>query len=313
VWKPMDRALVLFFILGIFVHSSLAQGGKDKTTVEIDDFACGLTSSGESFSAWQDLSIIPVKFSEKNKEGTILDAYFASDFLVERKTFTISNEKKPLFYKIDGDWSEAIDAKEFLKIFKKEFWLVSYIPTQNNVVCQAFQFRDWRALEASFGQDYEEIRNGSILGTVHDPAFFKNIRVAPFSFVSIEDEKALWLFVLVVNGSSNPFQSKTITLENGLTYNRRGRSRDGFDIEVTDYGSFELGPKIVFETAEYKFPRFRWGNYSLGNVKVRSKLVDRVYFEKNMTNFQWLCFYDYQTGKILRLAEMMPEISSVVK
>lgn len=264
---------------------------------------------------YENLSIIPIKFLSKSKNNETLTGLFVNPMVADfrRFEFKLTPEKKDekgLFFQVDGEWEEEIGRKVFLKKFKNDFWLVMYlVNNRENIICEAHQFKDWEALRASYAQG-----KGSHL--VDIPKFWENLKVKLVYFYNLDavkkdsggllDDGAYWVSVVPTDGLHLPEDEAPVKLEGGKLVNRITKFPDGTEVRIVDHGIFLISDDSVFHTLELKnpkLPRVKLANIELGMLKIRSRPVDKKYFVENLKNSAWLCFYDSENYKLLRVVE----------
>lgn len=305
MWRLVNYSLFFLCLLGFpganpsFSQENNGQKDKNKTAASI----CGLNT--DLLETWQSMSVIPVQFIEKNKENTILKGVFSSKLFHQSMTFTLAPEVKSSFYMIDDDWEEEVDQKKFFKNFKKDGWLLVYLPSRDNAICEAHQFKNWPSIEASFGED-----PNSVVKSVHDIAFWRRLKGKPIMFVEVAQNQAYWLFVSVTDEPPKN-EDEYVNLKNGMRARKKLRGGNGVYGEILDHGAFTISSGCVFHRIETKVPRVKIGGYSLlGSARSRPVPVDRSYFVDRITQSYWLCFYDEETSNLIRVIEMITDESA---
>lgn len=270
-----------------------------------------------SLAFFDNISQIPIKFLNRRKDTEVLVGQFASPTVLSYKQleFNLSPEKKNeknLFFMVDGEWEEEVGRKIFLKKFKNDFWLTSYITVgQENVICEAHQFKNWESLRVSYAQ-------GSKSYSVDTTEFWQNVRTKLVYFYKLDemnkisggvvDDGAYWLFVVPTGGIRSESDNIPVKLEDGRLVNKISMFADGTEVRMVDNGIFLFDDKTIFHTTEIKIsklPRVRLANMEFGMLKVRSKPVEKKYFVDNLLNGSWLCFYDKENHKLLRVVEVI--------
>lgn len=297
MWRLINFLLVLLCLLGRASPYLLAQTDimSDKKLVTPD-----------SCENPRYFNLLPVQFIAKDEDSSgnlILTGDFASPLMSGLVKFKLPSGQKDSFsIKKDDDWGEQIDRKRFLKKFKKGFWFVVYLASEENTICGAYQFKNWEALRSSFADD----RDGATRA-VDTLVLWERLRLRPLMFVEIKDNKAYWIFVSLVSGPRTENDEVKIVLKNGMIANKRLLGKDGVDGRIEDHGVYTLHKNTVFNTSEIESSKIKIGSYSLfSNFRVRAKLVDFNYFLEKSTTSIWFCFYDEKTNVIVRLIEMVP-------
>lgn len=263
--------------------------------------ACGDRSSLEFRST---ISFVPVKFINKREDGTLI-AQFSTRTMFEQMEFKLPRKLKRGFFEMNGDWEVEISRRVFLKKFKKDFWLVSYVIDQNKdkLICEVSQFKVWQALNASFADSDNPARSLDSL------AYWLDMGSKEVYFYNIKSDKAYWVFAVEADTISPNDRSETIKLDDGEHYINRALIHGGSMFKVIDHGVYVLDPHCVFNVVETKGPKIRvpvpkLPDITFGKVKMRPKPVDRNYFTGHALKSPWLCFYNKNTGTILRLVEI---------
>lgn len=255
-------------------------------------------SSSPEFS--RDVKIMPVKFIDRDKGGVHLVGQFASRAALQQIDFTLLPSWPTEFFMQTGDWHEKIDRKEFLKNFKKRYWLVIYLEGNGNFVYGATQFKNWETLRISFAQDPDHL-----LESVDLSSFWKKMRLKGLYFHEIKADMAYWLLLDFKTPLQPDDLSETIQLENGKVAPRRLKySLDGKECRLTDHGVFSLHKNCTFhivETKNTKLLKMKMVKFLPTRHRFRLMPVDRDYFIKNYAQELWLCFYNAESKTILRL------------
>lgn len=260
---------------------------------------------------WDNLAIVPVRFvdrDKKDKKEDRLIAQFESKHMFERIEFVLPADLERAFYNVDGKWHEEISRREFLKKFKKDFWLVIYLAakdkSENNVICQVSQIKKMGVLETSFGQDPSDISK-----TLDTLAFWHNIKLRKVVFYKVNsaENKAYWFFIKPENEWLPSDQDTgNIILENGKSRPSFVRFHDGTGGLIIDRGYVILDKNSTFFTISTKRSFIKIGGI-IGSSSISFKLVGRDYFLGKALTLPWLCFYDATTKKLLQAKALTEE------
>ena len=261
----------------------------------------GCLENQQSLDFWQGLAILPVQFVDRNKDGTVLSGQFSSSLFVQHIDFKLLPDQKGDFFSMDGNWEEKISRRSFLKKFKKDYWLVGYLPDRGNLICEAHQMKNWGFLYANFAQD-----STSVVKSVDSISFWRKLKIKPLYFYSVKDDKAYWLFFEPTVGSVAPEEVQSvIKLDDGTIARKYLKiPNDGY-VDVVEHGVFLLDKNCVFQSLEVKQPKIRVGSLSWGDTKMRPKAENKEYFISNINKTYWFSFYDNDTKTLLRVVETM--------
>lgn len=259
---------------------------------------------------WNNVRILPVKFLDKSKDQTghtRLSATFASSLVVERIDFVLMpEEQKELnsFFEETKGWEEQIDQKEFLKKFKKDFWLTTYLKSgPENIVIGAHQFKNWQLLKRSFPTHPEQLRRSA-----DNPDFWQEMRMRVVSFYAIEGEKAYWMFLDQVD-KTEPFEKsdyESLPLVNGENIQKRPTAHPLTDFRVLEQGVFQIQKNTVFHQQEIEDAKARKVlKFTLTEtrLRLRSLVIDKEYFINNRSKHFWICFYDSKLQSLVRVVQ----------
>lgn len=319
MWRLINFSLVLLCLFGRANFLQAQEIQTEKQTVD-EQLSCNDITSP---AYYDNLSYLPVKFLNRQKESEILVAQFASPVIFSAKSIEFkltpeTKEEKGLFLQVDGEWQEIISRKVFFKKFKKDFWLVSYLTLNNeNVICGAQQFNNWRSLEVSYAQGSQNFHIGTI-------EFWKDLKSTPAYFHEIKEDRAFWFFLQDTNSMFLPEQQEeTIRFENGKLVNKYQRSFDGTVGKILDHDFFIIDPNCVFNVLEKKdqrliqIPKIKITQVELRSYKIRSKQVDREHFIRDALKEPiplWFCFYkkDFKNKALvlLRVVRAVPDEES---
>lgn len=293
MWRLINFVLVLLCLFGRprFLRAQEIQLEKPNTN---EQPSCNDRTTP---AFWENLSHLPVQFTNRHKESGILVGQFISSevFDFTRIEFKLTPENKKeegLFFQVDGDWEEEISRKAFLKKFKNDLWVVSYLTVgKENVICEAHQVKNWQSLVVSYAQ-------GSKNFNIKTPAFWNNLKAVPVYFNEVKEDNAFWLFIQELGNASVPEYAEPIRLQNGKLVNKYQKFSNGALGIVLDHDFFTIDKNCVFHVMEKKDPRLiqipkiKMTQFALNGRKIRVRPVDRDYFNKNALQKPWLCFYE---------------------
>ncbi|MDP3954402.1 MAG: hypothetical protein Q8Q06_03220 [bacterium] len=288
------------------------QGQKeDSSKAEPGEATLSCADSG-SLAFYENLSQIPIKFVSISPDKDILTGQFASPTMIlynrlEFKITPVTKNEQNIFFETDGDWAREISRKRFLKKSKKDFWLITYLTiNQENIICQAYQFKTWEALRGTYSQEAKFATDTF--------EFWKNTRIKSVHFYQVDEvrdsdgevsgHRVYWIFVTPTKGVEMSGDDEVIALDSGKFINRIQYFADG-EARIVDYGFFIIDNNTVFHTVELKnprLPRVKLSIMELGMLRVRPKIVDKSYF-LNRIEAPWTCFYDIESLKISRAVE----------
>lgn len=275
-----------------------------------------LLKESETTEFWNNIRVMPVQFLDKSNDqdgNTHFSAIFASNFRVERINFILltetGEEKKNAFFKRGKEWEEEIDRKEFLKKFKKDFWLTTYLKTeQENIIIAAHQFKEWQALGLSYAGHPEHLRRNT-----HDLEFWQDIRMGIITFYAIEKDKAYWLFLKQIDKTEPLLETDRtlIPLANGKVVQKRLTAANEYaDFRILEQGVFNIQKNTVFqkqETENSKPRKMLKLTIIDGKLRLRSLLLEKDYFLNNFSKHYWICFYDSKHQSLVRVVRAMEE------
>jgi len=267
---------------------------KDKNDVGLEK---KLHSDQWELDFWASLRVIPVKFISKTKDNTLI-AEFVSDLAIRQINFRISPEKPHAFSKTSGGWEEELDDKRFLKEMKNEFWLVIYFAGGENIIHEAHQFKTWKSIDVSFPPDDQQITKSN-----KTLAYWSRLRIKLLYFYYIEGDEANW--ILFSTSDNRPVESnEVLELKNNFRIRRRGLpSKDNAALQVSETGTFLIDEKTTFTTVEVKTSKLPSIPFMGSGIKTKPQTVSKDYFVKNSNKSLWICFYDNQSKKIIRVNE----------
>ncbi|TSC73633.1 MAG: hypothetical protein G01um101444_502 [Parcubacteria group bacterium Gr01-1014_44] len=268
----------------------------------------------ESVEFWDNARVLPVRFLDRkdNENGHIqLSALFASNFRVERVSFVLpaKNEKnEEAFFEQIKEWEEQIDRQTFLKKFKKNFWLVTYLKAgPDNIMISGHQFKQWEAVKQSYASHPDQFRRSA-----DDLDFWQDMRIKPAFFHAIEGDKAYWVFLETINDSEPYTESdyQTISLANNSTAQKRIPGHSGLDVRILDQGMLFIQKNTVFHKQEIENTKARkMLTFTITDARFRLRplLIDRKYFVENSPKHFWICFYDSKFQSLVRVVQALGE------
>lgn len=257
-----------------------------------------------SLKFWNSQGIVPVRFIDKDEDGVRLMARFESKHMLERMEFVLPLEREHAFYQIHGDWQEEISRQTFLKKFKNDFWLVTYLYPEEQggdlIICNVQQVKDWEALRGSFAQDFQDMTK-----TIDTLAFWQNIRMKPVFFSDLSGERAKWLFLKKINEQSPPVKTDDSSGSDGIQPDI-ARLKDGGRVLILDRGTFSIDKNCVFFVLRVRNPLIRVGDI-IGKSKMMYRQISRAYFFENVSTSLWLCSFDHTNGNLLQAVGTVSE------
>lgn len=261
---------------------------------------------------WSNVRQIPVQFLDKNKNKTgdlVLSAMFSSNFVAEKIDFILPADKvnRASFFEENKEWEQQIDLKTFLKKFKKNYWLTTYLKVgRENVIISAHQFKNWRSLQASYASDPKQFKH-----SVNDPDFWKDLRMTLVLFYTVQENKAYWIFLEPLDKTEPVTKEDDQYLylaDNWRLKKRLTATNKLFDFRVIQQGVFYLKDNTVLQQQEMENEKARKVlNVTIFDAKLRlrSTPLDKDYFVKNSAKHFWICFYDYRYQALLRVVESL--------
>lgn len=312
MWRLINATLILLCLFGRASFLRAQEPQLEKPTAS-EKLSC---SDRMSPAYWENLSYLPVQFINIRKEsGTLIGQFASPDILsvnqIEFKLAPEGKDEEDSFFKVSGEWEEKISRRVFLKNFKNDFWVVNYLTINSErVICEAHQFKDWRALEVSYAQGLKNYN-------VKNEKFWNNLKSTPAYFQEIKGDNAFWIFLVNIGATPIPEYPEPIKLENGAVINKYQRFVDGTSGVVLDHDFFTIDKNCIFHIVEKKdpklinIPKIKRPQLTLGSYKIRVLLVDREYFVKNAPrepHQPWLCFYekDFENKKLVLLRAIGP-------
>lgn len=294
----MKLRIIILLLLVLMAISSRADP-KDATNENGNPCA----GDPNSPTYWEKRSIMPVEFVDYRDNN--LTAHFASGASVVHAgqlEFNLPEKLKDAFFRSDKEWGEEISRKEFLKKYKKDYWLVTYV-TENkkDTLCQAYQFKNWGSIYASFGHDLDT--RAKFIDT---PAYWHNMKTNLIAFHNLTANKAYWLFLAPLKDSVLQ-DKKPILTEDGRRISGIIKIADGSMLQVLGHGVFKIDKNTVFHVVETKEPRviqvpkISITSVTIGRLKIRPRPVDRAYFNENYNKSSWLCFFENDSKLLLRV------------
>jgi len=296
----MFKSAVFSTIFFVFCNLSFSQSADS-------DFSFDNANTPEF---WNSLRILPVQFLEKNedKNGSIrLSAVFTNSFIVERIDFLLLAEKKtennPSFFEQSKNWEEEIDRKTFLKKFKKDYWLTTYLSGRENILVAAHQFQNWQALKSSYASHLNQFRK-----SVNDIEFWRDIRTKILYFYEIKEDKAYWLFLQPIDRTEPFLESdrQVISLSHNWTINKRTTSNPLQDYRVLEQGVLEIQANTIYHRQEMENSKPRKVlKFTIidSRFRLRPLVVEKDYFVDNFRKHFWICFYDIKSQSLVRIVE----------
>lgn len=260
---------------------------------------------------WANLRIMPVKFVEKenDEDGNIrFSAIFASNLVSQNIDFVLPAKPviEDVFFEENGDWKEKIDRKEFLKRFKKNFWLTTYLQEgDENIIVSAHQFKKWEAVKSSYAGHPERLRR-----SVDIPEFWEDLRMKVVFFYKAEKDRAYWLALDQIdpNEPVTPSDLEPVILADNSTVTKRVKSLDNSHFRVSGQGVFFIQKNTVFNKQEMENSKPRKIlKLTMGDSRLRlqSLPLDQNYFLQNLKKHFWTCFYDSQYDSLSRVIEAL--------
>ncbi len=295
------------FLIILLISQSVAPRSPDSADLSKFDF------DPNSPQFWNSMRVMPVKFLDKT--GDQLSAVFASDYFLKNITFVLPPEPEKeqrlqtVFFEQGKGWEEKIDRKSFLKKFKKDYWLTTYLAIkEENIIIDAHQFKNWQALRVSYASHPDHLRR-----SVDSPEFWEDVRKTLGVFYDIQGDKAFWIFLNPVE-KNEPFVKSDyqyINLLNGYLLERRiTKINRTFDFRVLEQGVLNLQKNTVFDKSELEIDKPRKVlNVTIfdGKLRLRPISVDKEYFVANAAKEFWICFYDSKYQSIVRLVQAADE------
>ena len=301
--KKMFRPALFSILFLLFCKPVLPQDSKP------DNFSYDI----KSLDFWNKARIMPVRFLDKveDKQGnTRFSGTFASDFVLEMVNFILpaGTEGKDAFFEQSKEWEEQIDRKTFLKKFKKDFWLITYLETgQDNIIVSGHQFKEWQAVKISYASHPDQLRR-----SIDNPDFWREMRLRVAFFYAFNEDKAYWMFLDAVN-KAEPFTDSDhefITLSNGSKSQKRLTVNPLFDYRILEQGMFFIQKNTVFHKQEIENTKPRKVlKFTITDPKLRLRPVptDREYFMVNHLKHFWVSFYDSKYQSLVRVVETIDE------
>lgn len=296
----MLRPAVLLVIFFIFCGISFSQS--------VDSDYSFVNENTPEF--WNSLRILPVQFLEKEEEknGNVrLSAIFANSFVVERIDFLLPAEKKnennPSFFQQNKDWEEEVGRKTFLKKFKKNYWLATYLSGQSNILIAAHQFQNWQNLKSSYASHPSQFRK-----SVNDIEFWKDIRMKMFYFYEIAEDKAYWIFLQPID-KTEPFSEsdhQLVNLTKNWVINKRATANPWQDFRVLEQGTLKIQTNTIYHQQEMESSKPRKVlKFTVIDSKFRLRplVIEKGYFLKNYQKYFWICFYDVKNMSLVRIVQ----------
>lgn len=269
-----------------------------------------------SLEYWENLRIIPLRFFEKRSDeaGNIyLSAAFASNFTVEAEkiNFVLSaaKENKPTFFEQSKEWEERIDQKTFLKKFKKDFWLTTYLKTEReNIIVSVHQFKQWQSLKVSYATNPNRLQKN-----LTDPDFWKELRMRVVFVYKVAQDRVHWLFLSSID-KTEPFVKsdyELMSLDGDSSLVKKRQTVNQLrDFRILEQGIFLIQENTVFHKSvmeNAKGWRVLKFNITDPRLRLRPLVVDREYFVKNASQLLWICFYDSRIKSLSRVVETLNE------
>jgi len=300
----LKAAIFLIFLL---INQSVAPRSPDAIDLNKFDF------DPNSPQFWNSMRVMPVKFLDKT--DNYLSAVFASDYVLKNITFVLPPKlekeqgHQAVFFQQGKGWEEQIDRKTFLKKFKRDYWLTTYVTTEGeNIIIDAHQFKNWQALKTSYASHPDHPRR-----SVNSPEFWEDIRKTLGVFYDVKGDKAYWIFLNPIEKNEPFIESdyQYISLLNGYLLEKRiTKVNRTFDFRILEQGVLTLQKNTVFDKSELEIdkPR-RVLNVIIfdGKLRLRPISVDKEYFVANAAKEFWICFYDSKYQSIVRLAQAADE------
>lgn len=291
---------ILFSVLFIaFCHPTLSQNYSSDNPAE----------NPNHLEFWNNLRIMPVQFLDKrgDKSGnTYFSAIFASSLVLEKVDFVLpsSDKQKSVFFEQKNQWEEQIDRKTFLKKFKKDFWLTTYLKSgTDNIIISAHQFKQWQSLKISFASHPLQLRRN-----VDSIDFWQDIRMKVVFFHAFDDNKIYWMFLGPI-AKTEPFiesDYKLVPLANKTIAHKRYTSNPFNDFRVLDQGLFYTQKDTVFHKQEIENAKpWKVFKFTITDAKLRLRPLptDMDYVQKNSSTRLWVCFYDSKNLGLSRVIE----------
>ncbi len=261
-----------------------------------------------SEECWENIAIVPVQFIGIN--GDYLIGQFSSKYMLEQINFKFKLDSgikydQHFFYSTSREEIE-INQEDFLKRFKKDFWMVTYFPELDNALVEAHQFKNWNSLQFSYAQD-----RGNAMESVEILRFWNKIGIKPVLFHSVDNEKAYWIFVVPLDDNENNYreiiEKEEVVLENNQRMSTVLNLGGGIRVILVDHGVFYLHKNCVFYATKFD------GEGRITNLvskiirrfKVKHEAENRGYFMSNFSKGLWFCYYNKDTNVLLRAVEVI--------